>query len=133
MNNEVRWKQRFQNFEKAYSLLNEFMHEDRSFSKVEQECIVHRFEMVIELSWKTLKDYLEDKGYDEVQNGKKTIRKAFQDELITNPETWMEALKKRNLTSHTYNEALLEEMFAFIKNDFYPIVRDLYHSLKKEL
>lgn len=133
MNNEIRWKQRFQNFEKAYLLLNELMHEDRLFSKLEQAGIVQHFEILIELSWKTLKDYLEDKGYDAVQNGKKAIRKAFQDELISDAETRMEALKKRNLTSHTYNEALLEEIFLFIKNDFYPIVRDLYHSLKKEL
>ncbi len=88
--------------------------------------------MLIALSWKVLKDYLENEGYDEVQKGKKAVRQAFQDELITDAETWMEALEKRSLTSHTYNEEILQETLTFIKNDFYPLVRALYYRLKKE-
>jgi hypothetical protein len=49
---------------------------------------------------------LENEGYDAVKNGKHAIRVAFQDEIITDAENWMEALKKRNLTSHTYNESV---------------------------
>jgi len=45
----------------------------------------------------------------------------------------MEALKKRNLTSHTYNEKILEEMLGFLESTFYPLVRALYFNLKKEL
>jgi hypothetical protein len=42
------------------------------------------------------------------------IRVAFQDEIITDAENWMEALKKRNLTSHTYNENVLNETMVFL-------------------
>jgi hypothetical protein len=49
--------------------------------------------VVIELAWKTLKDYLENEGYDAVKNGKHAIRVAFQDEIITDAENWMEALQ----------------------------------------
>jgi len=134
MNNDIRWKQRFQNFEKAFLLLDEVAQRDlESFSKLEKEGIIQRFEMLIELSWKVIKDYLENQGYDNVKNGKQAIRQAFQDELITNAESWMQALQLRNLTSHIYDEKILQETLSFVINDFYPITRDLYHTLKKEL
>ena len=134
MNNDIRWKQRFQNFERAFLLLDEVAKKDiDSFSQLEKEGIIQRFEMLIELSWKVLKDYLENQGYDDVKNAKKAIRQAFQDELITKAETWMSALQLRNLTSHTYDEEILKETVTFVTNDFYPIVRDLYTKLKEEL
>jgi nucleotidyltransferase substrate binding protein (TIGR01987 family) len=134
MNNDIRWKQRFQNFEKAYLLFDEAMQMDgEKLSQLEKEGIIQRFEVLIELSWKTLKDYLENEGYDAVKNAKHVIRVAFQDEIITDAENWMEALKKRNLTSHTYNENILNETMVFLTTVFYPLVRDLYFNLKKEL
>ena len=134
MNNDIRWRQRFQNFEKAFLLLNEISDKEiNSFSSLEKEGIVQRFEILIELSWKVLKDYLENEGYDEVKNGKQAIRQAFQDEIITNAEDWMDALKRRNLTSHTYDEKILKETVNYILNEFYPIVRDLYQKLKTKL
>ncbi len=132
MNNDIRWKQRFQSFEKSYLLFDEAMKMDNeTLSQLEKEGIIQRFEVLIELSWKTLKDYLENEGYDQVKNGKQAIRVAFQDEIITDAENWMESLKKRNLTSHTYNEKILAETLIFLKNVFYPLVRDLYFNLKK--
>ncbi|MFA7418397.1 MAG: HI0074 family nucleotidyltransferase substrate-binding subunit [Melioribacteraceae bacterium] len=134
MNNDIRWKQRFQNFEKAFLLLQEIVDSDLDkLSKLEKEGFIQRFEIIIELSWKVLKDYLEDKGYDEVNNGKQAIRQALVDEIITDAESWMDALQKRNLTSHTYDDAILEETVEYVKQDFYPIVRDLYNKLKKEI
>ena len=134
MNNDIRWKQRFQNFEKAYLLFDEAMQMDsEKLSQLEKEGIIQRFEVVIELAWKTLKDYLENEGYDAVKNGKHAIRVAFQDEIITDAENWMEALKKRNVTSHTYNENVLNETMVFLTTVFYPLVRDLYFNLKKAL
>ncbi len=135
MNNDIRWKQRFQNFEKAYLLLDEVVNSDRleTLNQLEKEGLIQRFEILIELSWKTLKDYLENEEYDNVKNGKQAVRQAFQDGIIEDAETWMSALVKRNLTSHTYNEDILVEMLAFICETFYPIVRSLYFQLKKEL
>ena len=134
MNNDIRWKQRFQNFERAFLLLDEVAKKDiDSFSQLEKEGIIQRFEMLIELSWNVLKDYLENQGYDDVKNGKKAIRQAFQDEIITDVEAWMNALQLRNLTSHLYDEKVFNEAITFIINEFYPVTRDLYHNLKKEI
>ena len=139
MNNDLRWKQRFQNFEKSLNVFQRRVDEcvanpkGSEYYEAFHMALIQSFEILIELSWKTLKDYLENEGYDDVQNGKKTIRQAFRDEIIRDGETWMEALEKRNLTSHTYQDEILEEMTAFIIEDFTPLVWDLYHQLKIEI
>ena len=134
MNNEIRWEQRFANFEKAFLLIDEVSDvEFESLSQLEKEGVVQRFEILIELSWKVLKDYLENRGYSDVKNAKLAIKQAFIDEIITDPEDWMGALQKRNLTSHTYDEKILDQTVTYIQESFYPMVRDLYQRLKKEL
>lgn len=135
MNNELRWKQRFQNFEKAYEVFNRRKadNEKEPNNESHQMSFIQAYEIIFELSWKTMKDFLENEGYDNVKNAKKTIRQAFQDEIIRDAEGWMDALEKRNNTSHTYNPDILVEMVEFIDKTFYPNVRDLYHYLKKEL
>ncbi|HEY5585015.1 MAG TPA: nucleotidyltransferase substrate binding protein [Ruminiclostridium sp.] len=64
MQNDIRWKQRFQNFDRAFLLLRSvFEEKDRGeFSQLEQEGIILRFEYTYELAWKTMKDYLLDNG-----------------------------------------------------------------------
>ncbi len=133
MNNELRWKQRFQNFEKAYNtfyrILNDSEYDPND--EVVQMALVKSFEFTYELAWNTMKDYLENEGYDDVNNSKKAIRTAFQAELINNPEIWMEMVQKRNLTSHAYNAVILKEAVEFIKDEFYPAVQKLIEDLKK--
>jgi nucleotidyltransferase substrate binding protein (TIGR01987 family) len=135
MNNDIRWKQRFENFEKAYNTFNRMV--DRHSKTPDDEAVkmalVQAFEFTYELSWNTMKDYLENEGFDDVKNSKQTIRTAFQAELITDPEGWMSVLEKRNVASHTYNQVILDETITFILEEFYPIVRKLYEDLKKRL
>ena len=69
------------------------------------------FEFCYELAWKTMKHILEHRGF-EVGSPKDTFRKACQEKLIDDPEIWFEFQKKRNLTSHTYNEENLDVIVA---------------------
>lgn len=135
MNNALRWKQRFQNFEKAFEVFNRRKddYEKDSNNESHQMSFIQAYEILFELSWKTMKDYLENEGYGDVDNARKSIRQAFQAEIIRNAEEWMEALEKRNQTSHTYDSDILIALVEFIDQIFYPNVRDLYNHLKKEL
>jgi len=132
MNNEMRWKQRFANFEKAFAVFQRRIDGYRlhTTEEVYQMALVQGYEIVIELAWKVLKDYLENDGYD-IQTGKQAIRQAFQNELITQGETWMKALENRNITSHAYDAQVLARIVAFIDGEFYPLVRDFFFSMKK--
>jgi nucleotidyltransferase substrate binding protein (TIGR01987 family) len=93
--------------------------------------LVQTFEFTYELAWNTIKDYLENEGFGEFQGSKQVIRAAFQAKLIDNAEQWMESVKKRNLTSHTYNSFILDEGIDFITKTFAPLVIKLYEDLKK--
>ena len=133
MNNDIRWLQRFQNFEHAYEVFLRRINEYEQFPDEEayQMALVQGFEIAIELAWKTIKDYLENEGYDNVRNGKQAIRQAFQDELITDAETWMAALEKRNETSHIYDANILCAAVSFIHDEFFPVLRDVFFKLKE--
>lgn len=132
MNNELRWQQRLQNFGNAYAVFVRRIEENEQFPDKEayQMALVQGFEMAVELAWKTLKDYLENEGYDHIGNGKQAIRQAFQDGIVTEAETWMAALEMRNLTSHTYNAAVLLTTVRFISEEFFPVLRDLFFKLQ---
>ena len=135
MNNDLRWRQRFQNFEKALKVFQRRIdeYEQHSDEEAYQMALVPSFAIMQELSWKILKDYLENEGADTIHGSKDALRQAFQSELISKIEPWMESINKRNNLVHTYNENVLHETIQFITDDFYPIVRDLYFQLKKEL
>lgn len=135
MNNDIRWKQRFDNFKNAYKTFARTIerYEQNTDDDIIKMALVQAFEFTYELAWKTMKDYLENEGYDEVNNSKQTIRTAFQAGLISNPEEWMAAVEKRNLASHTYNQVILDETVKYINYDFLPLVKKLYEALKELL
>lgn len=134
MNSEIRWKQRFKNFEKSFQVLQRRKHKYEEFLEDEgyQMAFVQAFEILFELSWKVLKDYLENQGF-EVKSPKAVIKEAFKAEVIRNGEDWMEALEQRNHVTHVYDEKILKQVVEFIQIKFYPLVSDLYFDLKKEL
>lgn len=138
MNNPVRWKQRFQNFEKALTVFKARccdVAENPQGTRYYETCqmaLIQAFEIIIELSWKTLKDYLEAQGYADIYNGKKAIRQAFQDELIEDGEVWLKALDLRNITSHTYDISILKNLNVFIVDIFLPEILKLDEKLKSE-
>ena len=63
MNSDIRWKQRFDNFDRAFVLLREALEPGlAALSQLEKEGTIQRFEIAFELAWKTMKDYLEENG-----------------------------------------------------------------------
>jgi nucleotidyltransferase substrate binding protein (TIGR01987 family) len=126
---DIRWRQRFENFEKTYKLLEKYSKEDNK-SELEKAGIIQFFEMTFELAWKVLKDYLEAQGFI-VKSPRETIKQAFQMGIIEDGHLWMEALSKRNLTTHTYDEAFAEKLVEEIKHSYFPIFKSLYEKLSE--
>ncbi len=126
----IRWKQRFENFEKSFKLLEKYANSSIS-TELEQAGMIQFFETTFELAWKVLKDYLESEGYI-AKSPRECIKQAFQIELIEDGHLWMDALAKRNLTSHTYDEELAEKLVKEIQEQFVPLLRNLYNKLLKE-
>jgi nucleotidyltransferase substrate binding protein (TIGR01987 family) len=127
---DIRWRQRFENFEKSYKLLEKYSNEDIK-TELERAGIIQFFEMTFELSWKVLKDYLEAQGYI-VKSPRDTIKQAYQIDLIDDGHIWLEALSKRNLTTHTYDETLAEKFVVEITQLYLPALKTLYEKLSEE-
>lgn len=128
MDLDIRWKQRFSNFKKASVQLTEFI-EKEELNKFEVQGLIQCFEYTFELAWKTMKDYLEQEGFS-VKSPRSTIQTAFQTQLITDGHTWIDALEKRNLMAHTYDEKKAMEAESLIRNDYYKIIIELYYKLE---
>lgn len=94
-NKDIRWKQRFENFEKAYFLLRDVFIEKQEFSNLEKEGIIQRFEFTFELAWKTVKDYLESSGVMIATiTPKNVIKEAFAAKIIIDGKMWIDMLEK---------------------------------------
>lgn len=127
---DIRWQQRFQNFERAMMQLKNAK-EKKDLSDLEKAGLIQIYEFTFELAWKTLKDFLEEKKVD-VKFPRDTIKEAFAFELIQNGDVWMDMLEKRNLMSHTYDQQNAELAYSLIVNDFYIELNNAYLTLKNE-
>jgi len=118
---DIRWKQRFNNYLRALATLTEAVQlaEERQLTRLEEQGTVHAFEFTHELAWDVLKEYLEDKGIIGLIGPKDAAREAFRNGLIDDGQAWMDMIKARNLSSHTYNEEIAEEIVGNIRNTFY--------------
>ena len=122
MTDDVRWKQRFQNYTKA---LNDLTAEvgiraSRTLSRMEEKGLIQSFEMTHELAWNVLKDYLaEEGGTTGLLGSKDTTREAFKRGLIEEGEIWMNMIKSRNLTSHVYDEGTARKIADDICDRFH--------------
>ena len=125
----TRWKQRFQNFEKAISLLQDAVSQNE-LSVLEQAGVIQTYEITFELAWKTLKDFLES---NEVmaQFPRDVIKEAFKNKIIKAGEIWLDMLEKRNLMSHTYDEKNAGLALQLIVNSYFDELYDLYLTLNK--
>ncbi len=128
---EIRWKQRFTNLEKAFSQLKEAVDRFDELDNLAKEGLVQRFEYTFELAKNTIKDFLESKGED-AKYPRDILKKAFQLQIIDNGELWIDMLEKRNIMSHTYNEATFVEVVTIIKNKFFSEIEKLVDFLRKE-
>lgn len=130
----IRWQQRFQNYEKAFLVLKDAL--ERTGKEPEDRLLqagcLQVYEFTVELAWKTLKDYLEEKGIVAL-NPTDAIRHAFQQGFVQNAELWMEALKARNLTSHAYNQAVADEISAKIREHYFALLTSFYDFFKGKI
>ena len=126
----IRWKQRFINFEKSFKLLERTLSIPTP-SEAEKGGIIQFYEVCFELSWKTVKDYLESEGFL-VKSPKQVIKQAFQIEIIEDGELWLSALDDRNLTTHIYDEATIDNIIAKIREDYFRLLANLYSFFQEK-
>jgi len=80
-------------------------------TSITRDSAIQRFEFCMDLTWKTLKTYLEEIHGVIVKSPKETLRAAYQQGLLEFDKSWIEYVDLRNETVHTYNELLAEKTY----------------------
>jgi nucleotidyltransferase substrate binding protein (TIGR01987 family) len=113
---DIRWKQRFQNFQKAFAQLTQAVElsRQRPLTKLEEQGMIQAFEYTHELAWNTLKDFIESRGTANIFGSRDATRAAFALGLIEQGDIWMQMIQSRNETTHTYNEETVRQIVAAI-------------------
>jgi nucleotidyltransferase substrate binding protein (TIGR01987 family) len=129
MDLDIRWKQRFSNYQKALAQLTKFI-DKGDLNELEEMGLIQAFEYTHELAWNLLRDYLRDQGTQNINGSKDAVRSAFQVGLIEDGETWMDMIKDRNRTSHTYNQVTAEAIATNIKTRFFALFVELREKMQ---
>ena len=106
---------KFEKFKKALSSLEAIYLIPAKKDRANIDATIKRFEFTFELAWKFLKDYFLERDL-QLNYPKEIIKEAFAVNLIDNENVWIQMLTDRNMTSHTYDEKLADEIYDRIKN-----------------
>jgi len=146
---DIRWQQRFSNYNKALTKLEEsvkyiqhnFLDDDNELDTEDlgyvvdeliKEGLIQRFEYTHELAWNVMKDYAFFQGNSTVGGSRDASREAFKLQIINNPDTWMDMIQSRNKTSHTYNEEIANEIFGKIINEYFLLFLDFRNVMEQK-
>ena len=121
MDEDIRWKQRFQNYKKALAVLKNAVELSavRELSDLEKQGMIQGFEFTFEMAWNVMKDYLEEQGITGIIGSKNAVRHAFNKGLIEDGQIWMDMIESRNLCAHSYDEETAKDLAAAIINTYF--------------
>ena len=113
--------------EEAINLYHNSSRQSESIKKAFRDACIQRFEYCIELAWKTSMKILGST----VQAAKPAIREMARNNLISNPELWLQFIEARNESSHSYDEDVAQKVFKSIEA-FHPESVKLLAALNKQ-
>lgn len=115
---DIRWQQRFNNYQKSLSQLSKFI-QKKDLNELEEQGLIQSFEYTHELAWKTLADFIKDSGNIEIYGSKDVNREAFNLGLINNGEIWVDMIVSREVAIDSYDENIRVDIVAKIKDIYY--------------
>ncbi|NOX08446.1 MAG: nucleotidyltransferase [Gammaproteobacteria bacterium] len=130
---DIRWRQRFQSFSNALAQLTEAVNirQQRALTNLEKQGFVKTFEFTHELAWKVMRDYFIYQGDASIMGSRDATREAFQNNLISDGDVWMDMIKTRNKAVHTYDEATVNEVIEKTTSAYYPLFLVFEKKLRK--
>lgn len=126
---DIRWKQRFSNYQRALSQLKKFI-DKGELNELEQTGLIKAFEFTHELAWNVMKDYFEYQGNTLITGSRDAMREAFQRNLISDGDQWMAMIKSRNMSSHTYNQKIANEIGEQVVGVYFPLFQQFERHMQ---
>jgi nucleotidyltransferase substrate binding protein (TIGR01987 family) len=101
-------------FEKALRRFREVLQLPKT--DVVRDSAIQRFEFTLDLSWKMLKSFLEEKKGLVSTSPKECFREAYRQGVIEYDDEWLKLVDRRNETVHTYQEEMAEKIYNQLPN-----------------
>jgi nucleotidyltransferase substrate binding protein (TIGR01987 family) len=106
-----RLSERIDDYLKAFRQLEKAVNQPKD--EYLRDSVIQRFKFAHELAWKMLKLRLELENIF-AKTPREVLQEALQAGFIEDGNAWSDLQKKRNLTSHTYNESLADDVYSFV-------------------
>lgn len=128
-----RYQTKLDNFSHAVQRLREGIDAYQANpEKIVRDGVIQRFEFTCELAWKTVREFLLDQNFTELNSPKATMRQAFSYGLIDDETDWIALLNARNQTSHIYDDATAQQIYEQIASQYLTLFEKLLTKLKNE-
>ena len=127
---DIRWKQRFDSYQKALAMLSKFINKGE-LNELEEQGLIQAFEYTHELAWKLMRAFLKFQDPQETIYGSKdATRKAFNLALIADGDEWMDMIKDRNRTSHTYYQQVARDIGSSVRKRYFKLFVNLSEKMQ---
>jgi len=126
---DVRWVQRFDNYQRALAQLTKFI-DKGELNELEEQGLIQAFEYTHELAWNVLRDYLREQGNPDIYGSRDATREAFKLDLIEDGDSWMDMIRDRNRTTYTYNQETAQAIAANITGRFFTLFVMLQEKMR---
>ena len=95
--------------------------------------VIQAFEFTFEQAWKSVQRFAAESGV-QVGSPKAAMIFAMQNDILAAADepTWLQLLKDRNLTTHTYQEELAREILGRITANYIGLFEGLLRKLASE-
>ncbi len=129
LEDDIRWVQRFDNYQRALAQLTKFI-DKGELNELEEQGLIQAFEYTHELAWNVLRDYLREQGNPNIYGSRDATREAFKLELIQDGDSWMDMIRDRNRTTHTYNQETAQAIANNITGRFFTLFVMLQEKMR---
>ena len=99
------------------------------FSDIVRDACIQRFEFGFELAWKAVQQASRNQGRD-CMSPRSCLREAFAMGWLADEGAWLAMLADRNLTSHTYDEALAQAVYSRLRQHL-SLLQELKNTLSE--
>lgn len=123
--------QKFDNFVACFDVLRKSNREMAKSDDIYRTGVIGQFNLVFELSWKTLQEVMRAHAIDEAENGspREILKAGFKFCFIDDEPTWLLMLKDRNSAAHIYNE----EASDAVSNRVYDRYMNAFEHFSKKM
>lgn len=127
MTKTPRLDERIHEFLQAVQRLNDALRQPKN--EFVRDAVIQRFEFCFELAWKMLQLKLRDEGLQS-NTPRETWQNALTAAYIIDGNGWSAMQKMRNLTSHTYDESLAEQVYQYVSTSGIALIDQLGHKAR---